>query len=91
MSCKGMSQDHCCYLNGKVCKYLKENSAGRRWSCGLFEQYGSWENVYLSQEYQTDLVPEWITYCATFDKPYTRCGDWPTQGEVCTVCGEVGE
>lgn len=91
MACNGNKEDHCCYLNGKVCQYLKENSNGRRWSCGLYEKYGSWNGVYESDEYKEDIVSELVKISIVFDRPYFNCGEWPTKGEVCTICGEVGK
>ena len=55
--CSGDGADHCCYLLGKVCKYLEEDTiVGRRWVCGLMRELGDWDAVILSDRYKTDVA-----------------------------------
>ena len=70
--CHGNGSDHCCWINGKVCDYLEENTVeGRRWACGLFTRYGNWPEVHQSRLYLTDVKPL-LAALGDFD-----CGDWP--------------
>ena len=83
MICTGNSNDHCCYLNGKVCNYLEEYSMpGRRWACGLYRQYGSWVAVYNHPGYILTVKPALEAMGITVD-----CGDWPPSGQECATCG----
>jgi hypothetical protein len=82
--CSGMNEDHCCYLDGKVCVFLLENSNGRRWSCSLRAKLGSWDSVHRDSKYLTVVKPS----LDKLDLP--DCGDWPRFGERCEVCGVVG-
>jgi hypothetical protein len=54
MECLGRNlDDHCCYLKGKVCQFLEENTEpGFRWSCGLRRELGSWDAVLADPRYQ---------------------------------------
>ena len=97
MKCEGNSEDHCCYLWKKVCPFLKEYKDGpRRWSCGLYEQYGSWESVHASKEYIAEVAPDWekiVEWGKQFqpeEKLAKKCGDFPMPGEKCYTCGKVG-
>ena len=82
--CSGNSDDHCCYLNGSVCKHLEENTVpGRHWVCGLRRKLGGWDLVHSSQEYQRDVQPFW-------DKFGGSCGTYPQPGRRCGVCGLNG-
>lgn len=53
MNCLGRNNpDHCCYVNGKPCPFLEENSEeGSRWSCGLRRELGSWDAVIRDSRY----------------------------------------
>lgn len=86
-SCHGNGADHCCYVpdspvkdaagNG-VCQFLEVDTApGRRWSCGLFNQLGSWEAVHADPDYLTEVRPVWDRYGVV------DCGDWRTEGQCC--------
>ena len=78
---------HCCWVKGKVCKYLEEDSIdGRKWSCGLRRERGNWEDVYTDQRYIENILPFWIEH----DIGTTRCGDWPVPGQRCDECGIDG-
>jgi len=92
MKCDGKSDDHCCYLSeGQVCPFLKEYKEGpRRWSCGLYEKYGSWEEVYKSKEYIEEIDPEYVAISEKCNVPYIKCGEWPLPGVLCATCGKVG-
>ena len=66
--------------------FLEENTVeGRRWACGLMRRYGSWEAVYASEEYQRHTKGFWDRF-----RPGSGCGDWPSPGETCAACGQVG-
>ena len=78
--------DHCCYLAERgVCPHLVINENAqlpdRKYSCGLYNELGSWSAVYQDSRYQQDVQP-------FFDDQQTRlgnewrnlgCGDWPTR------------
>ena len=89
MPCFGNRDDHCCYL-GKFssnldssCKYVEENTVpGRRWSCGLYNRYASWDSVLSSKEYQEDVQP-FHDHHGTIS-----CEAWPEEcNAVCVICG----
>ncbi len=83
--CTGNFEDHCCWVDGKVCPHLEENTVeGRRWACGLLVALGSWEGVYRTEAWQRDVKP----LC---DRLGVRCGDWPSEGERCATCGVSGD
>ncbi len=83
--CTGNSEGHCCWVNGEVCPYLEENTVkGRRWVCGLLVKFGSWEEVYKSESYKTDVKQPLM------DRLGVPCGEWPPKGEVCAECGITG-
>jgi len=69
---EGVDSDHCCYIAGKQCDYLVENVAGRRYACGLFVKYGSWEKMNVTPEYKP-VGDHWASlgltfnYCQDFD------------------------
>jgi len=76
--------NHCCWFNGEVCRYLEENSGGRRWSCSLLKELGDWEMVYADPRYIENIIPLYLA----IDIGITRCSDWPPTGVVCNDCGE---
>jgi len=83
--CHGNADDHCCYF-GEVCKHLEENTVeGRRWACGLYVKYGSWDKVYESEEWP-DVYSK---SQAVGLREGFRCGDWPYKGQKCYSCGAV--
>ena len=53
MKCLGRNlNEHCCWINNKVCKFLEEYSEpGFRWSCGLRRELGSWDAVIEDKRY----------------------------------------
>jgi hypothetical protein len=85
MQCPGNTKDHCCYINGKTCQYLEENTVpGRRWACQLRRIHGSWDVVHALPEYAP--VRQRLR-AIDFNMD---CGDWPRPGEICHTCGGVG-
>lgn len=82
MICLGSADDHCCYVNGKLCEHLEENTVeGRRWACGLYRVHQSWEAVYLAPEYPA------VRAALRGVGIKVDCGDWPPHGERCATCG----
>ena len=77
--------DHCCYLAGVVCPYLRDDGpvADRRWVCTFRERLGSWEAVHTDPEY-LDTVGSYV-----MGKIGLFCGDWPPPGTNCNECGAV--
>ena len=70
--------------------YLRENAVeGRRWSCALYNQYGNWDDVIASTEYQTNIQPLWDNYKvgAGVSRPGLSCATWPPPDMVCNGCG----
>lgn len=85
--CSGNNEDHCCYVNDGVCKYLLENVVeGRRWACGLRNELGSWDAVHQDPRYVQEVKIHWLK---TSLKDYD-CGQWPPPGFTCGTCGVVG-
>ena len=80
MPCAGNSETHCCWLDGKVCKYLEEDTVeGRHWACGLRRKLGDWDKVITSKEYRKDVAP-------VLEPLGINCKDWPV-GHRCGDCG----
>ena len=77
MPCHGNTVDHCCWLVGKPCIYLEENTVSdRHWVCGLRRRLGNWDAVLMSNEYKTNVAPKLNTgiNCRDWpDKPLTKC------------------
>jgi len=83
--CSGNKESHCCYIDGRVCKYLEENTVeGRRWACGIRKDYSSWREVYEDDRYTNDVKPI-LDYIGIVD-----CGEWPRKNEICAICGVKG-
>lgn len=70
--------DHCCYQNGQRCPHLREHTAGRRYACGLMVQYGTWEKVNRSPEYQP-IGDHWLTV----GRPFNYCELFQPEGVCC--------
>ena len=73
-----LSDDHCCYVSGKVCQFLIENHGGRRFACGLMAELGDWEKVHTDPRY-APLAIHW--------EGQPLCGEW--QPKVSQCCREV--
>jgi len=77
MPCNGNSQDHCCYVQGKPCKYVEKNTVeGRKWACGLRRELGDWDLVLEDPRYKKDVQPKLQLgiNCRDWpDKPFTKC------------------
>lgn len=84
MECLGRNlNEHCCWVDGKVCLYLEEDTEkGFRWTCGLRRELGSWEKVLADARYQRDVQPK-------FRATGMNCMDWPSKnaGGPCKLCG----
>ena len=88
MNLCGSSQEHCCWFQGTVCRFLEESAEdGFKWSCSLRRELGEWEKVHKDPRYVEFIRPEW-------DKmPHDskiNCGDWPPPGMICSDCGNNG-
>ena len=80
--CNGQNDDHCCWLGRHgQCKFLAENVNGRRWSCSLRANLGSWEAVHTDVRYMSEIQP------IVRELVGVDCGDWPRPGELCHTCG----
>ena len=66
---RGDNGDHCCYLEGKVCKYLIHQDGMPR--CGLRVEHGDWEKVHKDPRYLEDVKPILVRRGVKED-----CGDW---------------
>ena len=77
-TCAGTANDHCCYVDGKVCTFLEENTVpGRRWACGLRRELGDWDAVLAD--------PRYVPIQAALRS--TNCRDFPAKGDTCSLCG----
>ena len=79
----GVSDDHCCWVAGKACPHLEENTVvGRRWACGLRRDLGNWDAVITSDRYLADVAPHFGEM---------NCRDWPDGvGKNRGYCEECG-
>ena len=84
--CHGNGEDHCCYLAGQVCPFLRDdgpqpNGAGvRRWVCTLREELGDWDLVHADQRYIDTVGPLWNASGWQMQWAWeegVRCGNWP--------------
>ena len=81
--CHGIGKDHCCWMAGKPCIHLEEDTVpGRKWACGLRRKYGDWDKVLSSEEYLLTVEPH-------FGPQGVNCRDWPdlAEGQSCNECG----
>jgi hypothetical protein len=85
--CLGVSTDHCCYVAGVTCRFLRDDgpTRSRRWVCTLREKLGSWKAVHADPGYLEHVRPAWSRTPGVTD-----CGDFPLKGEACAECGVVG-
>lgn len=86
MRCLGRNSDtHCCWLSGKVCPFLEENTEpGFRWSCGLRRELGDWDAVLEDERYQQVVQPVWDAFPIS-----TNCRDYPDGVWECRQCYPV--
>ena len=83
MICQGNLNDHCCWINGKVCPFLEENTVQeRRWACGLYRELGSWNSVHSDSRYLEHIRPMFEKW-----RPDRNCGEWLYENEMCNTCG----
>lgn len=82
----GARDGHCCWLEGVVCRYLRDDGplAARRFVCTFRERLGSWERVHADPEYLATVGPVVLRLVGVY------CGDWPRRGERCAECGVTG-
>ena len=86
MKCLGRNlEDHCCYLKGKPCAFLEENTEDVRWSCGLRRELGSWDAVLKDPRYKKVLGP-YFKYYEKRTGVKSSCAEWP-EGIGCSSCG----
>lgn len=78
---------HCCWLEGPVCRYLRDDGpdAQRRFVCTFFERLGNWDAVHADPVYQAEIAPLMLRLTGVL------CGDWPPPGQVCAECGAGGD
>ena len=83
MPCYGNRDDHCCYVNGKACQFLEENTVPeRRWACGLRRELGDWDSVISDPRYIEHVDPHFGDM---------NCRDWPDgTGRNKGSCPECG-
>lgn len=84
--CDGKNKEHCCWVNGNVCRFLRDDGpeAERQWVCTLREELNNWNRVHRDQRYLEHVKPHWER--AGVDD----CGDYPSRGITCGTCGLVG-
>ena len=89
MLCKGRNNDdHCCWLLGKPCPHLEENTQpGFRWTCGLRRELGDWDLVLEDKRYIRDVHSVWVSLAKQADEPVVNCRDWPDGKNFCRNCG----
>lgn len=86
MTCPGNTPSPCCYLDGELCPFIRDDGhhADRRWVCRLREEHGNWTDVHTDPRYLSVVRPVWDRV------GISDCGDWPGPGERCGECGKVG-
>ena len=71
LECHGNGKEHCCWVKGKICPYLEENTVpGRHWVCGLRRELPSWDAVHKDPRYIALGFGDIL------------CGDWPEKYPV---------
>jgi len=70
--------DHCCFVAGKVCKFLVDNDTpgDERFRCGLMLELGDWGKVHADPRY-APLAMHW--------KGQPLCGDWQPKAGTCCL------
>lgn len=88
--CGSNPTDHCCYVNGKTCPFLRTTDQRTRaedgfyWKCALRAKLGSWAEVHTHHLYLKYVKPRWE------EIGMEDCGDYPVPGKVCRTCGKQG-
>ena len=82
MQCFGRNfDDHCCYVKGKPCPFLEENSEpDHRWSCQLRRETGSWDAAIADPRYNTGEGSPGFEFRNTL---YKNCRDF--QCKSCSI------
>ena len=88
MRCLGRNSDnHCCYLSGKVCQFLEENTEPDfRWTCGLRRELGSWNAVLEDPRYLEEVQPQ-LDAMPKIEP--TNCREYPGGTWECRQCYPV--
>lgn len=83
MQCYGRNvENHCCFVNGKPCKFLEENTEpGQRWSCALMRELQSWDLVITDPRYFAGDASPGDAFKAT---SYVNCKNFQ-----CKECGQL--
>jgi hypothetical protein len=85
VGCPGDTPSPCCWLDGVLCPFLRDDGdAPRRWVCTLREKYGNWDDVHTDAGYLKLVKPVWDRV------GISDCGDWPGPGQSCGECGLGG-
>lgn len=86
--CHGKNDEHCCWIRGRECEWLRTDVPGRRWACGLFVELGSWEAVHADERYRTSEVGQYLAEqygagCGDFPQRINAVMENPTAGKCC--------
>ena len=75
---------HCCWVAGKVCPFLEENTEkGFRWSCKLRRELGNWDAVLNDDRYKNGPG-------RVFDRAGINCRDFPDDEYLgCDPCRKI--
>lgn len=78
LECHGNGEEHCCWVDGEVCRYLEVDTVpGRHWVCGVRRRYDTWEEAHQDPGYIENVHSVWER-TGTAD-----CGDWKIEGQCC--------
>jgi hypothetical protein len=82
--CHGNGDDHCCWLAGQVCPFLRDDGwsspESRRFVCTLREELGDWDLVHSDPRYLATVEPLWRASGDVMNWIWdegVRCGNWP--------------
>ena len=71
----GDNGNHCCYVDGEVCRFLTYVENVPR--CSLRLELGSWDKVHKDMRYLTHIQPVWdrvgIESCGSFGRDTKQC------------------
>jgi hypothetical protein len=91
INCDGWGDEkggHCCHLGTwGVCPHLdiRENAVfpDRKFNCTLIEREGTWESVYQTSEYQTDVQPFFDHMIQKHGQEWNiGCGGWISNTQI---------